>query len=67
VPKKVLGKEPFADKIFAECLRHSAKNVRPVVKSWSGATKHGVEQFQTPHFSLINKKNYGINMGKHIV
>jgi hypothetical protein len=37
-PKKVLGKEPFADKIFAECkiaftecLRHSAKNAIPVV------------------------------------
>jgi hypothetical protein len=46
-PKKVLGKEPFADKIFveytldkdfaeckitfAECLRHSAKNMIPVV------------------------------------
>jgi hypothetical protein len=52
-PKKVLGKEPFADEIFAECslpsvtlgkgfteckiafaecLRHSAKNVIPVVR-----------------------------------
>jgi hypothetical protein len=38
-PKKVLGKEPFADKIgfdeckivFAECLKHSAKNAIPIV------------------------------------
>jgi hypothetical protein len=39
VRKKILGKEPFADKIFAECkiafaecLRHSAKNAIPVVR-----------------------------------
>jgi hypothetical protein len=39
-PKKVIDKEPFADKVFAEykmafteCLRHSAKNVSPVVRS----------------------------------
>jgi hypothetical protein len=45
VRKKALGKEPFADEIFAECslpsvtlgkafaecLRHSAKNAIPVV------------------------------------
>jgi hypothetical protein len=37
-PKKVLGKELFADKMFAECkmtfaecLRHSIKNTIPVV------------------------------------
>jgi hypothetical protein len=37
-PKKTLGKESFADEIFAECkivfaecLRHSAKNAIPVV------------------------------------
>jgi hypothetical protein len=37
-PKKVLGKKPFADEIFAkckiafaECLRHSAKNAIPVM------------------------------------
>jgi hypothetical protein len=29
-PKKVLGKEPFVDKIFAECSL-PAKNVIPVV------------------------------------
>jgi hypothetical protein len=28
-PKKILGKEPFADKVFAECLIHSAKNAIP--------------------------------------
>jgi hypothetical protein len=36
--KKTLGKEPFADEIFAECslpsLRHSAKNAIPVVIVW---------------------------------
>jgi hypothetical protein len=34
-PKKVLGKELFADKIFTECkiaFRHSAENVIPVVQ-----------------------------------
>jgi hypothetical protein len=40
-PKKVLGKDPFADKnfaeckiAFAECIRHSAKNAIPVVSGW---------------------------------
>jgi hypothetical protein len=30
VPKKIFGKEPFADKIFAEYLGHSANNASPI-------------------------------------
>jgi hypothetical protein len=64
-PKKVLGKQPFADKIFAECsllsvtlgkgfveckiafaecLRHSAKNVIPVVVNGSSIYNASVKE-----------------------
>jgi hypothetical protein len=49
VSEKVLGKQNFTDKmfaeyslpseykmVFAECLRHSAKNASPVVKQYLG-------------------------------
>jgi hypothetical protein len=51
VRKKALGKEPFADEIFAECkiafaecLRHSAKNAIPVVREGQGGARQGVQR-----------------------